>query len=470
MTARRVTFTLHGHGDSSLYPPLPLVVVDAARREVCRLSLSTSQPAAAAFESAEPELLAVLQLPNGRAVVKPLEIDGAWQDTVSFEVGTESPHEWMAWSAMRVDLRRSIAPLMAGPDMEGAWLQLWELADSWRQVEVPVDRMIRGDDGFQLDLDAWDKPRALVADLGAGSPQVVALPAMLRLMVLVTRAHALQTSAAPRILVGGYGGAAEGVLEFMRKGSLGLAGNALDPGSQLANELLYGKIADRFGATAAAYYLLRKRDWPRLPQHWLENLAGWFPLLPDATLLRDASLIQRGIDAQAAPALAARSIKAAFARGLPLFAEARFVMADLFSYAELATGADALTPGQTELIRRMLSAFQPAGLTFGFHGTTPMDPMPAHEAQGAARALAFQRRLGALGDEARHIGALAGLAATFDASGVSRGLELVARGVDTAFAALGPTPAAVPGDATRTFFFRDGYAPAGRALQALAKR
>jgi hypothetical protein len=453
-----VTFNLYCHGDESLYPPLPLLIVDSEHRELHRLTLTVGTPYSKDIEVGDLELFAELRLPTGRAQVQPLEVDGVVKTSVDFLVGAESPHEWMAWSTMRTDLQRSVAPLMQAPGMDGAWVQLWELgADTWEQTALtgqPIDHDV---EGMQLELAASGRPRALTMHLGAGTAQVVSLPAHQRVMALLTRAHTSGTNQSPRVVIGGYGGAAEAMLEFLRKGALGVADAALDPGSELANQLLYDKIIDPLAATASAYYLMRKRDWDRMPQQWLANLAEWFPHIPDATLIRDASLIERGLDSKDAAALAAKSLKSVFSRGLPLFAEAASLMSDLFLYAQKATGADRLTERQLYFVRRLLAAFQPAGLSFGFFGESPNRPVVAQEARRAALAVDLQRQLSYLGAEA--FTDLVGLVAPGSSSirTVSRALTVAVKGVTDALAKVADARPAAPGDTSRTLFMKDVY-------------
>lgn len=458
MTLHPVTFNLHVHGDATLYPPLPLLIVDSEHKELHRLTLTVGSPSTQEVEVGELELFAILRLPNGRSQVRPLEVDGVVKDSVDFAVGTESPHEWMAWSTMRTDLQRSVAPLMDAPGMDGAWVQLWELgARTWEQTTFSNQPIDHGVEGMQLELASSSLHRALLVHLGAGTPQVISLPRRRRVMVLITRAHTSGTSQSPRVVIGGYGGAAEAMLEFLRKGALGVANAALDPGSELANQLLYGKISDPLAATAAAYYLMRKRDWERMPQQWLANLASWFPYVPDGTLIRDASLIERGMNSKAAAALAAKSLKSVFSRGLPLFAEASSLLNNLFLFAQKATGPDRLTEGQSDFVRNLLDAFQPAGLTFGFFGESPSRPVVAQKARRAALAVDLQRQLRYLGAEA--FPDLVGLLAQ-DSSRirtVSRALTVAVKGVTDALAEVADEVPAAPGDVSRTLFMKDVY-------------
>lgn len=388
-TRRTVLFTLLGHGDPRRYPPLPLAIVDADDQVVASASLATrNPPLRVSFLAGEEPLFARVRLPNGRALVEPLSVAGRWRRQVRFFVGGESPHEWMAWSAPRVDLsRRSDDPLMQQPGMTRAWMQLWEFAPGrkprWEQRPIATRHSVHADEALQIELRPTARPRALVVHLGTEGPRVFSLPRR-QTMVLVTTAPSLASDAAPRVLIGGYGPAAEGILEFLRQGSMGAVGTVLDPGSDLAKDLLLQKMSDPIAATAAAYYLLRKRDWQRLPQPWLENLSKWFPAIPDSPLIRDVSLIQRGMDASLAAGLAASSLKQSLARGWPLFAEAIGLLEELLMYAERAEGSSALSEAQRSLLRAVLASARPAGLSFGFLGDGPGHPLPPWRAQADA--------------------------------------------------------------------------------------
>lgn len=458
MSGHLLTFNLYARGDASLFPPLPLLIVNSEQKELHRLTLIVGMPYRKKIEFGDLELFAVLRLPTGRAQVQPLEEDGVVKASVDFFVGSESPHEWMAWSTMRTDLQRSVAPLMRAPGMEGAWVQLWELStDKWGQVPLLRDHISFDVEGMQLELGASRRPRALMVHLGLGIPQVISLPRQRRVMALLTRAHTSGTSESPRMVIGGYGGSAEALLEFLRKGALGIADAALDPGSELANQLLYDKIVDPLAATASAYYLMRKRDWERMPQQWLANLAKWFPHIPDATLIRDASLIERGMDVRAASTLAARSLKSALSRGLPLFAEAASLMNDLFLYAQKDVGPDQLTEEQLDFVRRLLAAFQPAGLTFGFYGRSPHQPVVAQAARRAALAVDLQRQVADVGTKV-----FSGLVGLVDPGPtrirtVSRALTVAIKGVTDVLADLADKRPAAPGDSSQTLFMKDLY-------------
>ena len=278
-----VNISLRGHGDADRYPPLPISIVGTDERVVMHSVLTTRSPWRVSLPPDSTQLFAKLNFPNGQTRVKPLHADDGWHADVEFTVGMESPHEWMAWSAPRVDLKHTLEPLMTQPGMPHAWIQKWELdPDGPRWTQQPVGRYGPPpfDRAFQLDFPASDRPSAMVVYLGTGGPQVIALPPRRPCMALVTTAHALPTEIAARVLIGGYGAAAEGMLEFLRQGAMSLAGALLDPGSDAAKRLLRDKLEDPIGATAAAYYLLRKRDWDRLPLSWLENLASASPGSP----------------------------------------------------------------------------------------------------------------------------------------------------------------------------------------------
>ncbi|NBV16493.1 MAG: hypothetical protein EBS11_07955 [Janthinobacterium sp.] len=266
--------------------------------------------------------------------------------------------------------------------MKDAWFQLWEKtpdARAWRQI--PMDAQLidlpRSQDAIQLELRDSHNPRALVVRLDSDTPQIVSLPT-LETRVLVTSLRTLSGVVTPRVVVGGYSPNAEAIMEFLLAGRLSSVESMLDPGSKLAHQLLRDKLEDPIAATAAAYYLLRKRDWDRLPSSWLDNLVNWNEGIPDAQLIRATSQIERGMSMDRAASLAVETLSRFLDNGMPLFAEASTLLSDLLALAEKAESP--LDPQTAKMLRMMLASSRPAGLSFGFAGKAPDKPMTAHKA------------------------------------------------------------------------------------------
>lgn len=353
---------------------LPVSVVDARGQVLSSGAVASHMATELAYECGDLPVFARMALPNGTTETRSLLTDEKIRiEELTFNVGDNAiTSDWMKWSATRLDLRRQRDALLNQPGMEDSWFQLWEKSPNtlrWRQISMKSDELHHSQQAIQFKFDSSPNPRALVARLDSTSPQVISLPNQ-KSNVLLTTLRTLSGKVVPRLIVGGYSPNAEAIMEFLRLGRLGSVETLLDPGSGLAQRLLQSKVDDPIAATAAAYYLLRKRDWERLPAEWLDNLANWFDIIPDAALIRAASRIERGMPIKEAATFAVETLSRILDRGMPLFAEATWLLSDLLAIAEKAeTPLEAST---VKTLRKMLSASNSSGLSFCFLGEKPV--------------------------------------------------------------------------------------------------
>ncbi|MGR9556491.1 hypothetical protein ACU8MG_25465 (plasmid) [Rhizobium leguminosarum] len=85
-----------------------------------------------------------------------------------------------------------------------------------------------------------------------------------------------------------------------------------------ARDLLFGKGEHPLAATAGGYVLLAAGRHEDSWHGWVDNLANWFPEIPDGAILR-AALRLRFPKAQASDAEAKASLIEAFDRGIPYY-------------------------------------------------------------------------------------------------------------------------------------------------------
>lgn len=460
----KIHLKVRGERGSS-WSVLPVSVVDAQGQVLGTGTVTSLSASRLTYERGGIPIFVRMTLPNGTTTTQPLlAADHAWRDEVTFSIGDDAmTYDWMAWLSVRLDAKRMGGALLNHPGMKETWFQLWEKLPSephrksWRQV--PVEHQLRGmprsHEAVQLELGSSRHPRALVARIDSASPQVISLP-NIATSVLVTTVRSLSGTVTPRVVVGDFSPNAEAILEFLRAGRLGAVATMLDPGSELAHRLLYKKMEDPIAATAAAYYLLRKRDWERLPVRWLDNLANWFEHIPDAHLIRAASQIERGMDISEAARLAVHTLLRVFDHGIPWFAEAAWLLGDLLAVAEKSE--EPLHPRTVRSLRKMLASARPAGVTFGFAGNAPDRPMFAQD----AFELRQSTRGGALVAEAvlqmrtiSYTGSLA-LPAPEDQESASRQLRIAVNNLSTGKDMLLSSPTrAVPGSAAKTLFLQD---------------
>ncbi|MGY3809674.1 hypothetical protein ACWNG8_21615 [Aeromonas veronii] len=373
---------------------LPVSIVDARGQVLSTGVVSPQRPTELIYERGSHPVFVRMALPNGTTKTQSLFLNNqTWLDEVTFQVGyDDSIFNWMTWSTTRLDMKLQGGSLLNQPGMKDAWFQLWEKLPNalhWRQapIEVRLNKLHHSQEAIQFDLGYSQYSRALVVRLNNEIPQVVSLPNQ-ETNVLVTTLRTLSGTVMPRVVVGGYSQNAEAIMEFLLAGRLSSVETLLDPGNDLAHQLLYDKVKDPIAATAAAYYLLRKRDWERLPSHWLDNLSNWYNEIPDVQLIRASSQIERGMPLDEAASLAAETLSQFFVNGIPLFSEATWLLSDLLSMAEKAIHP--LPPQKAKMLRRILASSRPSGLSFVYAGKTPGKPMAANTV--------FELRQGMRGD------------------------------------------------------------------------
>ncbi|MFY3457782.1 hypothetical protein A9G00_33875 [Achromobacter xylosoxidans] len=385
MSLHRLQILLNVRGAQGHIPAfLPVSVVDALGHVLRTGTVTTRSATEFHYERGEAPLFVRLTLPNGTTEIEPLQTpDHMWRDEVAFSVGNDSSTSvWMAWSAMRLDMKQHGGGLLSHPGMQDAWFQLWEkrpYSTRWRQIPMKeqLTDLPRSREAIQLEVRSSPNPRALVVRLDSDTPQVVSIPSE-EVSILVTSLRNLSGVVAPRVVVGGFSPNAEAIMEFLRAGMLNPVESMLDPGSELAHLLLRDKVKDPMAATAAAYYLLRKRDWDRLPDQWLDNLANWYNGIPDAKLIRAMSQIERGMPMDRAANLAVETLSRFMDHGIPLFAEANLLLGNLLALSEKAERP--LDTRAAKWLRTMLASSRPAGMSFGFAGKAPDRPIAAHQA------------------------------------------------------------------------------------------
>jgi hypothetical protein len=147
-----------------------------------------------------------------------------------------------------------------------------------------------------------------------------------------------------------------------------------------AEELLWGKTADPFGAALGGYALLRLRELERL-HDWAQHLMDWFAWLPDGPIIAGEAAALGG-DHQTA----VRAFCDAGRRGLPVFADGFSLLTSrLRSYARDG-GAPEIAPDLSREIGRHAARFVPmsplvdfARVVLAFHGARLEDPLAGQE-------------------------------------------------------------------------------------------
>jgi hypothetical protein len=132
---------------------------------------------------------------------------------------------------------------------------------------------------------------------------------------------------------------------LMTAGTLPKAAVAFDQ----AKDLLFGKMAHPLGATAGAYVMLAAGKREDESWHgWVDNLANWFPDIPDGAILGAAMRLRFPKGKSSADEAKAGLIEA-FDRGIPYYsAGVSWLLDGLTQFAD-----DALVAEKTKLVHRV---------------------------------------------------------------------------------------------------------------------
>jgi len=109
---------------------------------------------------------------------------------------------------------------------------------------------------------------------------------------------------------------------YLHRGDLYSASSMAD-WAEKVESLLEQKMADPFAAVVGAYLLLRLRN-VKLLHDWTRNLMDWFPMVPDAVVIRAWHLIYRHGDEAEIRALFERALDSS----LPIFTEGLRLLSD----------------------------------------------------------------------------------------------------------------------------------------------
>jgi hypothetical protein len=110
------------------------------------------------------------------------------------------------------------------------------------------------------------------------------------------------------------------VLGYLASGHSELAARSL---KDVSLGLLFGKVENPFAAAAGGYVLVQSWISGQEDEHawnwrqWIQNLANWFPFLPDGAILEGRVLLS--LDSPVAREQAALRFLQAFSRGVPYF-------------------------------------------------------------------------------------------------------------------------------------------------------
>lgn len=202
----------------------------------------------------------------------------------------------------------------------------------------------------------------------------IALPPSDHMRILVTLNNEVGQDEDPlNVIVDGGNPQAEALLGFLRNRDFVSARAIGDSVTDAAEKLLLDKQEDQAGAAIGAYYLLTAGRLERL-HDWTNNLANWFPWLPDGAVIHAWHILRQ--EQQNVEQARARLLEAAN-RGVPLYTRGlRLLLDGLNIFSRRADGTDAEVKSALERVGPYATAADWSTPTTSFYGQTPASPEP----------------------------------------------------------------------------------------------
>lgn len=403
MSTLRIQFGVYTADTGAAF--VPMEVIDKNFEPVWK------QPAALGLVTeieVEPgNYLVRAHLPSGDIAAAQAEVGPGSTTDVYLRPATVSPRESLSWAYYLKGISRAMqssavapldhakAPPRILPDIS-FWLHKadsgWESFaydpqqggqnysrienssyDSSVQVEDPnalVTIEINTNSGWR-----WNLGQFWIQVSGAGYPsKFVALPPSDHMRILVTVDNEVGQDEDPlNVIVDGSNPQAEALMGFLRNRDFASARAIGEGVVESAEKLLFNKQEDPASAAIGGYYLLSAGRLDRL-HDWTNNLANWFPWLPDGALIHAWHLLrQKQQDVEQARA---RLIEAAN-RGVPLYTRGlRLLFDGLNIFSRRADDMDAEVRSALERISPYAGAADWSTPTTAFYGQTPGDPEP----------------------------------------------------------------------------------------------
>lgn len=158
----------------------------------------------------------------------------------------------------------------------------------------------------------------------SGSALLVTVPG--NCCTVWARADLLRGHSATRITVRIHStsDAADTIVGYLSRGDL-YAAEAMTEWTDHAIGMLQSKVADPYAAAVGGYLLLRLQQQPSHLHSWAQNLADWFPFLPDGCVIRARQLMQHPLpDTTELEVLLLEAVR----RGVPVYTEGLRLLTD----------------------------------------------------------------------------------------------------------------------------------------------
>jgi hypothetical protein len=263
-----------------------------------------------------------LKLPSGLVMNKMTDLENEEKKDILFNLHEISPYETSEWAYL---LSNDQPFEETAPDrLIAVQLHIWQKYDrDWvKENYTDIPQVIEIDKRGHYMQFRTGVRMGMLEVFGAGQgPKYVCLPPDQEIRI------ALQINSRPdaeilpvKVTVASISWKAETILALLKTSGTKQARAMLGgEAEELAETMLLEKRANPTEAAIGAYYILKTRDYARL-HNWANNLANFFPWMPDGAVIHAWQMISQPGNLQQIDEISGR-LREAFGRGLPLYAE-----------------------------------------------------------------------------------------------------------------------------------------------------
>lgn len=266
-----------------------------------------------------------LNLASGKQLEQIVEISDGHETKIDFDIGQFSPREDQEWMYLTKGTAGE-KPVSAfrGNNFAEVFTKvstkLWTYENNtWRSSPEPViDGKFIDTVGETFALNVRTGMQVLEVVAEGKTPSFVCLPPSDSLKCVIKLAEGPEAVVAALDISFGTGNKrAQALLSLMNSGDMTRAKSLVSV--EDAEAVLHDKMIDPAGAAIGGYFLLKTGELDRL-HNWADNLANWFPWMPDGAVIHGWQLIHQGAQPNTMPMIRNRFIEAVN-RGIPLYTE-----------------------------------------------------------------------------------------------------------------------------------------------------
>jgi hypothetical protein len=319
--ASHIRVTLQAWHTDSSQVPVQLTLYSAETEVIASRWIRTGE--SFVFDKlGEGRYVVQLKLPSGLVMNQLKDLDDEDEQDIMFDLHEISPYETSEWSYLLANDQ----PFEPGAAVRSipVELRVWQKYDrDWLEDSYPnLPRNITVDqNGEFLQFRTGERMAMLEVSGNGQAPKYVSLPLDQEIRL------ALQLNTGPdaerypvKVTVASTSWKAEAILALLKTSGTRQARQMMGgKGGETAEMMLLEKRQNPTEAAIGAYYILKTRDYDRL-HNWANNLANYFPWMPDGAIIHAWQMISQPGDRFDRDRIISR-LTEAFDRGLPLYAE-----------------------------------------------------------------------------------------------------------------------------------------------------